>query len=214
MQYITSVLHVLGFGRTGKFFAIEHYDIVPDIIVIAKGLASGFPLSAIASTSEIMKSTPPGSMGGTYAGNAVACAAASATIDVMKEEKLLDNTNARGKELTDGLKEIQKNNPEYHIVDVRGYGLMIGVEFDHHKVPYSTASKYATFFFFCLILKYKLTHISYFRVIQHCVKNGMLLLSTGAFETLRFIPPLNVTKDEIQTGLNIFKIALKEAFAK
>jgi 4-aminobutyrate aminotransferase len=180
-----------GFGRTGKFFAVEHYDIVPDIMVIAKGLASGFPLSAIASTSEIMKSTPPGSMGGTYAGNAVACAAASATIDVMKDEKLLDNTNARGKELTDGLKEIQKSHPEYQIVDVRGYGLMIGVEFDHHKVPYGTASK----------------------IIQHCVKNGMLLLSTGAFETLRFIPPLTVTKDEIQTGLNIFKTALKEAFA-
>lgn len=200
---------MLGFGRTGKFFAVEHYDIVPDIMVIAKGLASGFPLSAIASTSEIMKSTPPGSMGGTYAGNAVACAAASATIDVMKDEKLLDNTNARGKELTDGLKEIQKSHPEYQIVDVRGYGLMIGVEFDHHKVPYGTASKYVV----NTITGFRTVSLTIVRIIQHCVKNGMLLLSTGAFETLRFIPPLTVTKDEIQTGLNIFKTALKEAFA-
>jgi len=84
-----------GFGRTGKMFAVEHFDVVPDIMVMAKGIASGFPLSGIVSRKELMDRQLPGGMGGTYSGNAVACAAASATLDVFHEEKLLDNVNAR-----------------------------------------------------------------------------------------------------------------------
>lgn len=84
-----------GFGRTGKMFAVEHYDVVPDIMVMAKGIASGYPLSGIVSRKELMDRQPAGSMGGTYAGNAIACAAAKATLDVFDKEKLLDNCNAR-----------------------------------------------------------------------------------------------------------------------
>jgi 4-aminobutyrate aminotransferase len=84
-----------GFGRTGKMFAVEHFDIVPDIMVMAKGIASGYPLSAIVSRRELMDQQPPGSMGGTYAGNAISCAAAKATLQVFEEENLLENCNAR-----------------------------------------------------------------------------------------------------------------------
>lgn len=84
-----------GFGRTGKMFAVEHFDIVPDIMVMAKGIASGYPLSAIVSRRELMDQQPSGSMGGTYAGNAISCAAAKATLQVFEEENLLENCNAR-----------------------------------------------------------------------------------------------------------------------
>jgi 4-aminobutyrate aminotransferase len=86
-----------GFGRTGNYFAIDgHFDVVPDILVMAKGIAAGYPLSGIASRKELTDMQPPGSMGGTYAGNAVACAAALATQEVIQEENLLENTRARG----------------------------------------------------------------------------------------------------------------------
>jgi 4-aminobutyrate aminotransferase len=84
-----------GFGRTGKMFAVEHFDVVPDIMVMAKGIASGYPLSAIVSRKELMDKQPPGSMGGTFAGSAISCAAAIATLQVFEEERILDNCNAR-----------------------------------------------------------------------------------------------------------------------
>jgi 4-aminobutyrate aminotransferase len=84
-----------GFGRTGKMFAVEHFGVRPDIMVMAKGIASGYPLSAIVSTKELMDTQPPGSMGGTYSGNAIACAAANATLQVFKDENILENCNAR-----------------------------------------------------------------------------------------------------------------------
>eukprot|EP01117_Protostelium_nocturnum_P005409 TRINITY_DN1962_c0_g1_i1.p1 TRINITY_DN1962_c0_g1~~TRINITY_DN1962_c0_g1_i1.p1 ORF type:complete len:292 (-),score=108.99 TRINITY_DN1962_c0_g1_i1:41-916(-) len=179
-----------GMGRTGKYFAVEHFDVVPDILIFAKGIASGFPLSGIASTYDIMQTQPPGSMGGTYAGNAVACAAACATIDAMKEEKMLENTNERGKQLVDGLKAIQKKHNV--ISEIRGLGLMIGVEFDEKKVP----AKFAD------------------AVSKECYNNGMLLLTTSIFETLRFIPALNVSADEIKLGLEIFEKSLASVLQK
>jgi len=84
-----------GFGRTGKYFATSHFDVVPDIMVMAKGIANGFPLSGIVSRKEIMDKQTPGAMGGTYAGNAVACAAGVACAEVMKSENILDNVEAR-----------------------------------------------------------------------------------------------------------------------
>jgi len=174
-----------GFGRTGKWFASEHFDVVPDIMVFSKGIASGFPLSCIASTTELMSTQPAGSMGGTFAGNAVSCAAACATIDVIKEENLLHNTNERGKQLKDGLLRLKD---KYNVItDVRGLGLMIGMEFDSKRVKYGTATA----------------------ISKECLKNGMLLLTTSIYETLRFIPPLVVTKEEIDQGLQIFEKSLQ-----
>jgi 4-aminobutyrate aminotransferase len=122
-----------GFGRTGKQWAIEHFDVKPDILIFAKGVANGLPLSGIATRSELMEKQPPGSMGGTYAGNVVSCAAAIATIKAMKEENVFQNANERGNQLKKGLNQLRLKHKV--ITDVRGLGLMIGVEFDLKKSP-------------------------------------------------------------------------------
>eukprot|EP01098_Paradermamoeba_levis_P012298 TRINITY_DN5351_c0_g1_i1.p1 TRINITY_DN5351_c0_g1~~TRINITY_DN5351_c0_g1_i1.p1 ORF type:complete len:402 (+),score=158.68 TRINITY_DN5351_c0_g1_i1:402-1607(+) len=175
-----------GFGRTGKYFAFEHFDFVPDIVVMAKGLASGVPMSAIVSSYELAKKQPPGSMGGTYGGTAIGCASAIATINVMKEEKILDNVVARGKEFREGLEQIAKEVGKSKVKEVRGLGLMQAMQFT--DVPYGMASALS----------------------KKCLENGMLLLSTSVFETVRFMPTLVVTKDEIQQGLKIFEKSLSQ----
>ena len=137
-----------------------------------------------------MDTQPPGSMGGTFAGNAVSCAAAVATIDVIKQEKLLENANVRGKQLKDGLFKLKE---KYDIIgDIRGLGLMIGVQFDGKKVKYGTAGI----------------------ISKECTKNGMLLLTTSVFETLRFIPPLVATEEEIAMGLNIFEKSIQNTLSQ
>ncbi|KAJ9628852.1 hypothetical protein H2203_002755 [Taxawa tesnikishii (nom. ined.)] len=110
-------------------FAVEHWGVRPDILVFAKGIANGFPLSGIVSRKELMDKQPPGSMGGTYAGNAVSCAAAVAVAKAFKEESILDNVNARGAELRGMLEDMQKNPKTKHMIyDVRGLGLMLALE--------------------------------------------------------------------------------------
>lgn len=117
-----------GFGRTGRFFCYEHAGVTPDILVMAKGLGSGLPISGIASRAELMAKWTPGTHGGTYGGgSAVAAAGACATIDVIREEGLVENAAARGEQLLAGLRELQAEHPA--IGDVRGLGLMVGVEF-------------------------------------------------------------------------------------
>src|SRR5512144_1370626 len=116
-----------GFGRTGKWFALEHFDVIPDIMTVAKGIASGMPLSGVFSRTDIMKKWDVGSHGGTFGGNAVACAAGVATIRAMREEKMIENANERGLQLMTGLCKLQEEYPQ--IGDVRGKGLMIGTEF-------------------------------------------------------------------------------------
>ncbi len=175
-----------GFGRTGTFFAVEHFGVTPDILIMAKGLASGFPLSAIAARRELMDRWIPGSHGGTYGGNAVSCAAAAETIDVIRDEGLLQNAVERGEQLTDGLTELQGRFP---IADVRGAGLMVGVEFAD-DVAYGASGK----------------------VSKACLDQDMLLLTTSIYETIRFIPPLTVSAEEIETGLRIFERALEQVF--
>jgi 4-aminobutyrate aminotransferase len=173
-----------GMGRTGKWWAVEHENVVPDILVFAKGIANGLPLSGIVSKWKFMEKQPPGSMGGTYAGNAVACAVACAVIDAIKEEKILENVNARGQELMKGLTELKQAYPKL-VFDVRGRGLMVAVEF--HRNLTGVASE----------------------VVNNCLEHGMILLTSGGFETIRFMPPLNVTKEEIQKCLAIFKTGLE-----
>ena len=116
-----------GWGRTGRFWGGEHFDAQADILVTAKGLASGFPLSGIAASGALMEKAWPGSQGGTYGANAVACAAAIATLDVIQDEKLVENAAARGAQLKDALSAVADRFPQ--ITDVRGLGLMIGNEF-------------------------------------------------------------------------------------
>lgn len=179
-----------GFGRTGKWFGHQHFGIEPDIMTIAKGLASGMPISGVVSSLELMKKWIPGSHGGTYGGNAVAAAAGVATIRAIKEEKMLENAVARGSQLKAGLGHLQEKYP--HIAEVRGLGLMIGSEFrDKAGKPDKATAK----------------------AVQHeCADRNMMLLTAGAWDnTIRWIPPLNVTKAQIDDALGIFEASLGAA---
>lgn len=178
-----------GFGRTGRWFAFEHYGVVPDIMTVAKGIASGLPLSGVFAPLDLMRKWEVGSHGGTYGGNAVACAAAVATIQAMREEKMLENAQARGAELMSGLRRLQEEYPQ--IGDVRGLGLMIGTEFVIDGRP-EKAKPLAK------------------AIIHAAEERGLLLLTCGTYDnTIRWIPPLNVTSEQIQEGLRIFEEALK-----
>ncbi|AEF42044.1 aspartate aminotransferase family protein [Hoyosella subflava] len=176
-----------GFGRTGKFFGHQHFDIKPDVITIAKGLASGFPLSGIAAPEALMAKAWPGSQGGTYGGNAVACAAAVATIDVIRDEGLVDNAAQRGTQLLHGAANLATKA----IGDTRGLGLLVGSEFvDENGKPDGTKAAAAQ---------------------QLAGKKGLLLLMCGAYmNTVRMIPPLIVTSEQIDEGLSIWEEVLAE----
>ena len=179
-----------GFGRTGKWFAFEHYGIVPDIMTVAKGLASGMPLSGVFTRTEIMKKVDVGSIGGTYGGNAVACAAGIATIRAMKEEKMLENANERGLQLMVGLRKLQEEYPQ--IGDVRGKGLMIGAEFMVGDRPDKAKSMVKD-------------------IVHAAEDQNLLLLTCGTYDNvIRWLPPLNVTGEQISDGLKIFESALKK----
>jgi 4-aminobutyrate aminotransferase len=178
-----------GFGRTGKFFGFEYAEIEPDIIVMAKGLGSGVPISGIASRRELMDKWEPGSHGGTYGGgSAIASAAAVATIKVLQEEGLVENAAVRGEQLMKGLRQIQKKYPV--IGDVRGRGLMVGVEFTVNRLPDKNLTK---------------------SVQQGCLKRDLLLLTCGTYENvIRWIPPLIVSAEQIDAALSVFEDALAE----
>ena len=179
-----------GFGRTGKWFALEHFEVFPDIITAAKGLASGMPLSGVFTRTDIMLKLDVGSIGGTYGGNAVACAAGVATIRALREDRMLDNATERGVQLMTGLRKFQEEYPQ--IGDVRGLGLMIGTEF----IVDGRADKAKQ------LVK---------DVIHTAEEKGLLLLSCGTYDnTVRFIPPLNVSAEQIHDGLRIFGESLKE----
>ncbi len=177
-----------GFGRTGRWFALEHSGVEPDIMVMAKGIASGLPLSGIAARADLMERWQVGTHGGTYGGNAVACAAAVATIDVIREEGLLENARARGEQLMAGLRRLQDEFPI--IGDVRGLGLMIGVEFTHPDgTPATDVAKAVT---------------------QGCFERGLLLLTCGPWgNTVRWIPPLIVTGEQMEEAMEIFADVLQ-----
>jgi 4-aminobutyrate aminotransferase len=171
-----------GFGRTGRMFAVEHTNLVPDVIVMAKGIASGFPISAIGASADLMGRWPTGSHGGTFGGNPIGCAAALATIDVLTEPGFLDNVVERGEQLMDGLRRLQDTHPE--VVDVRGLGLMVGAQL-------AKAEQVAA-------------------LQAHCLREGKLLLMNAGTDstTLRWMPPLTVSADEIDLGLAAFGNAL------
>jgi 4-aminobutyrate aminotransferase len=177
-----------GFGRTGKWFALEHFGVVPDIITVAKGIASGMPLSGVFSRLDLMKKWQTGSHGGTYGGNAVACAAGVATIQAMREEDMPGNAALRGIQLMTGLRKLQEQYPL--IGDVRGLGLMIGTEFTSNGKPAEKA-----------LIK---------GVVHACEEAGLLLLTCGTYDNvIRWIPPLVVNEAQINEALGIFAEALK-----
>jgi 4-aminobutyrate aminotransferase len=181
-----------GFGRTGKFFAFEHAGIEPDILVMAKGLGSGLPISAIGSRRELMAKWKPGSHGGTYGGgSAISAAAALATVQTIQDELLVENAAERGEQLLLGLQELKRKYPV--IGDVRGLGLMLATEFTKDGKPDQVITK---------------------AIQSECLANNLLLLTCGTYENvIRWIPPLIVTKDQINESLNTFDRAIAKVNA-
>ncbi len=177
-----------GFGRTGKWFACDHFGVEPDIIVMAKGIASGFPLSAFGAPSKIMKQWAPGAHGTTFGGNPVSCAAAVATIKAIRDEKMLENCQELSKEAFSRLKKIKNGNPI--VGDVRGLGFMIGIELvDRNGDPNAEATE---------------------KILQHCLDAGLILISCGTHgNVIRFIPPINITREQLNRGLDILDSALQ-----
>lgn len=172
-----------GFGRTGRFWGSDHFGVAADVLVIAKGLASGFPLSGIAARSDIMERAWPGSQGGTYGANAVACAAALATLDVIQSEGLVQNAADRGEELRAALEDVASRHDQ--ITDVRGLGLMLGNEFRTvDGGPDGTTAAAAQ---------------------QEAARNGLLLLTCGAWgQVVRFIPALVVDSTHVKEAAAIW----------
>ncbi len=177
-----------GFGRTGKWFAQEHFNVTPDIMTIAKGIASGLPLSGVISRLELMKKWQTGTHGGTYGGNAIACAAGVATIQAMHDENMPENARVRGQQLTGQLLRAQLDFPV--IGDVRGLGLMIGVEFQSaDRKPDKATTK---------------------AVVQACFDRKLMLLTCGTYDNvIRLIPPLVVTEKQIDEAADIFVDSLR-----
>lgn len=180
-----------GVGRTGRFWAVEHWDVVPDILVFAKGIASGLPLSGIIARRELIDALAPGTHGGTYGGNVVACAAALATLDVIEDEGLIENAAARGAELLAGLRDATAGRPS--VGDVRGLGLMAAIEFvrpgeDDGRIPNPDAAK---------------------AFLGAALERHLIVLSAGSWgQVVRFVPPLVTTAAEVDVAVRITGEAL------
>jgi 4-aminobutyrate aminotransferase len=177
-----------GYARTGWMWGFEHAGIVPDVVVVAKAIANGLPLSAIVSSRELQERWGRGAHGSTFGGNPVACAAGIAVLEVIRDEGLIENTTARGAELTAGLARIAAEDDR--IGDIRGPGLMVGVEFTDRATGTPDGALPD-------------------RLMAACADNGLLVLSCGqVHETIRWIPPIDVTAGEIAEAVEIFEETL------
>ncbi|WP_288879918.1 4-aminobutyrate--2-oxoglutarate transaminase [uncultured Kosakonia sp.] len=177
-----------GFARTGKLFASEHYAIKPDLITMAKSLAGGLPLSAVAGRAEVMDAPAPGGLGGTYAGNPLAVAAAHAVLDVIEEEKLCERANQLGKDLVEVLTHAKAHCT--HIADIRAQGSMVAVEFQDPQT--GTPSPEFTK-----------------QVQDKALQAGLLLLSCGVYgNVIRFLYPLTIPDEQFRKALDIIQRSL------
>lgn len=181
-----------GFGRSGRMFFVEHSGVRPDILVMAKGMASGFPISAIGASAELMDRWPVGSHGGTYGGNPMGCAAALATIDILTADGFLDSVDDRGEQLRDGLTTLAATHDV--IADVRGPGLMVAVELRDPTTGEPDPTRTSA-------------------VIAHCRDDSnVLLMNAGTWgNVIRFMPPLVVDEAEVTIALDAVGAALSAA---
>jgi len=178
-----------GFGRTGKFFAIEHYGVEPDLIAVAKSLAAGLPLSGVIGKKEIYDRIPGSSIGGTYVGNPIACRAGIEVLNVIEQAKLLDRAVAIGKIIRKRFEDMKK---KYTIIgDIRGLGAMIGMELVKDPVAKEPAKKECS------------------AVVQECLRNGLIMPSAGIYgNVLRMLVTLAITDDQLNEGLDVLDAAL------
>lgn len=179
-----------GYGRTGRMWAFEHAEIVPDVVCVAKAIANGLPLSGIVTRRELQERWGRSAHGTTYGGNPLACAAGVAVLETIRDEDLVANAAARGRELSAGLRELMAEHAD--IGDVRGPGLMIGVEFVTDRTTREPDGARAD------------------AVAAAAVDAGLLLLTCGVeHQAIRWIPPLDVTVPEVEEALALFERALR-----
>jgi 4-aminobutyrate aminotransferase/(S)-3-amino-2-methylpropionate transaminase len=180
-----------GFGRTAKMFAIEHYEVEPDIIVMAKSMAGGLPLSAITGRAELMDHPQVGGLGGTFGGNPVACRAALAVLDQFEKKDLLSRAEQIGKRVLERFKGFQEHYPI--VGDVRGLGAMVGMELvrdRNTKEPATALTK---------------------QLVNLCREKGLLMISAGTHSNIiRPLMPLVITDEELEKGLSIIAESLSE----
>ena len=167
-----------GLGRTGKWFGHEHYGIKPDIMTLAKTLGGGFPIGACLATDRVASAFQPGNHASTFGGNPLACAAALATLDVMEQERLIENAAETGKYLYAALRELKDRRDD--IVEVRGIGLMAAIELSREDAP---------------------------AVAAECLRKGLIVNPVG-HNTIRFLPPLIVKKEHVDAAVGIVNEAL------
>ena len=181
-----------GFARTGKMFAMEHFDVEPDLICVAKSLAGGFPLSGVLGRAAIMDAAEPGAIGGTYAGNPLACAAALAVLDVIAEEKLIERANAMGARLKARLETIQRSNTARPIAAIRGPGAMVAFDIVKERGGDEPDAAATT------------------RVVTRATELGLVLLSCGVnANTIRILAPLTASDSVLDEGLDRLEAALQ-----
>ncbi|MDX2376815.1 4-aminobutyrate--2-oxoglutarate transaminase [Microbacterium sp. LRZ72] len=180
-----------GFARTGRWFASEHFGVVPDLVVTAKGIADGLPLAAVTGRADIMDSPHVGGLGGTYGGNPLACAAALATIDAYEHDGLLARADEISTRLLDRLRRVQASDPR--LGDVRGRGAMVAAEFVDPATNAPDAALTA-------------------RVAAACIAQGVIVLTCGTYgNVIRFLPPLTIPDHLLEEGLDVLEAALAQA---
>lgn len=181
-----------GFCRTGRWAAYEHYDVVPDLSTWAKSMASGMPISAVIGRAEVMDAARPGTIGGTYCGNPVSCAAALATIGVMEKEALNERAAAIGKKIRDRFEALKAQLDV--IGDIRGLGAMIGMEFSYNRDPTKPAGPVVA------------------KALGLAREKGVLVLPSGAYgNTIRTLPPLVISDADLDRALDVIEESVLEA---
>jgi len=179
-----------GFARTGRMFAVEHFGVNPDLMTLAKGIASGMPLSAVVGRADIMDAPTPGRVGGTYGGNPVACAASLATIEALEDQDLTAGARRIGDRLTAGLRDLQQMHPQ--IGDVRALGAMAAIELVKDPQTREPAGELAA------------------ALVGECFQRGLLVMGAGIFSNVvRFLPPLVATDEQVGRALEIVAESLQ-----
>ncbi len=180
-----------GFGRTGKWFAMQHYDVEPDLMTVAKSLASGFPLAGVVGRAKLMDAPDPGGLGGTYAGNPVSCAAALGTIEAFEKEGLLEKAETQGKMVMSRLKAIKAKGKGMPMGDIRGLGAMVAFELVTERggdKPDAAGAK---------------------ALAAKCLERGLLILTCGVWlDTVRLLCPLSAPTPIVEEGLDILEAAI------
>jgi 4-aminobutyrate aminotransferase / (S)-3-amino-2-methylpropionate transaminase / 5-aminovalerate transaminase len=181
-----------GFGRTGRMFAVEHAGVAPDLIAVAKSLAGGFPLSGVIGRADIMDTVPPGGLGGTYAGNPIACAAALAVLDVIRDENVLGRAEKVGEAVR---RQLEQMRAKFDVIgDVRGLGAMLAMELVKSRVTMEPAPELAR------------------AVVNHAAARGLVIITCGTYaNVVRVMVPLTAPLEMVDEGMSMLAGALEDA---